>query len=65
MSKYLVLFGKPRYLGIMEIFDLPVQRGEWILIETTRGVEIGLVGGELSGEQEERYRSSCLEESDE
>lgn len=24
------LFGKPRYLGIMEIFDLPVQRGEWI-----------------------------------
>ena len=49
----------------MEIFDLPVQRGEWILIETTRGVEIGLVGGELSGEQEERYRSSCLEESDE
>ncbi len=49
----------------MEIFDLPVQRGEWILIETTRGVEIGLVGGELSGEQEDRYRSSCLEETDE
>ena len=65
MSKYLVLFGKPRYLGIMEIIDLPVKRGEWILIETTRGVEIGLVGGELSGEQEERYRSSCLEEADE
>ncbi|MCL1940815.1 MAG: hypothetical protein FWG09_02650 [Synergistaceae bacterium] len=62
MSLYLAVFGKPRYLGLVDIGDLELKAGRWIVIETLRGVEMGLLGGTLSGEQEGKYRSACLDE---
>jgi len=58
----LAVFGKPRYLGLVDIGDLKLSAGSWIVIETLRGLEIGLLGGTLSREQEDKYRSACLEE---
>lgn len=63
MSMYLTIFGKPRYLGLMQHDDPHLVRGEWIVVETMRGLELSLVGGSLSTEQEERYRLSCREDS--
>ena len=63
MSIYLATFGKLRYLGLAEIPDPAVSETRWILIKTVRGLEMGLVGGALSQEQEAKYRASCLEDN--
>ena len=63
MSLYLAVFGKPRYLGLVDIGDLEMSTGSWIVIDTLRGREMGLLGGTLSREQESKYRSACLDES--
>ena len=65
MSLYLAVFGKPRYLGLVDIGNLELCAGNWVVIETLRGLEIGILGGTLSREQEGKYRSACLEESSE
>ena len=62
MSLYLTVFGKPRYLGLVNIGDLSLNAGRWVVIETLRGLEIGLLGGTLSQEQEGKYRSACADE---
>lgn len=60
MSIYLAIFGKPRYMGL---FDLPEPAGQtWLVAETMRGIELAVIGGPLSPEQEERYRNSCGDE---
>ena len=38
-------------------------KGMWLAVETMRGTEMALMGGPLSKEQEERYRSSCGDDS--
>lgn len=62
MSIYLATFGKLRYLGLAEIPDPDASETRWILVRTVRGLEMGLLGGPLSQEQEAKYRASCLED---
>ena len=63
MSIYLATFGKLRYLGLADIAEDAVPRTtRWVLIRTARGLEMGLIGGPLSPEQEAKYRASCLED---
>jgi cell fate regulator YaaT (PSP1 superfamily) len=38
------------------------KAGQWIMVKTVRGLEMGLLGGALSQEQEAKYRASCLDE---
>ena len=63
MSICLAIFGKPRYLGLMTAEDPMPPKGTWLAVETMRGIEMALMGGPLSNEQEERYRSSCGDDS--
>ena len=62
MSLYLALFGKPRYLGLVAIDDPAPRAGCWIVVKTVRGLEMALLGGSLSQEQEAKYRSTCSDE---
>lgn len=62
MSIYLAVFGKPRYLGLVDISEPAPKSGVWIVMKTVRGLEMGLLGGPLSQEQEARYRAACLED---
>lgn len=55
MKTYLAIFGKPRYLGLVKI-DEPCKNGTWVILKTMRGLEVGVLGGALSPEQEEKYR---------
>lgn len=58
MNIYLTIFGKPRYLGIMRMKDEDVlNHNKWLILKTSRGYEMGLLGGQLTDEQEERYRA--------
>lgn len=55
----MILYGKPRYLGILKVKaeDYPsLVKGVPLVVETTRGRELGIVAGPVSAEQEERYR---------
>ena len=61
MSIYLAVFGKPRYLGLVDMPDPAPKAGQWIVIKTVRGLEMALLGGALSQEQEAKYRAACLE----
>lgn len=63
MSIYLAIFGKPRYLGLLDLQEPVPVRGAWLVTETMRGIELALLGGPLSPEQEERYRNSCSDDS--
>lgn len=65
MSKYLAIFGKPRYLGILE-YNEDIERGSRIVVESHRGEELAILAGEINEEQEERYRAmrSTLEHND-
>lgn len=66
MNIYLAIFGKPRYLGLVNIADTatPVT-GRWVVLKTVRGLEMGQLGGSLSQEQAAKYKASCLEDSGE
>ncbi len=55
MKVFLTVFGKPRYLGLIEIPFPVLVPGEPVVVGTTRGEEIAIVGGEISGEQAEVY----------
>lgn len=63
MSIYLAIFGKPRYLGLLDLQEPAPARGARLVTETMRGIELALLGGPLSPEQEERYRNSCSDDS--
>jgi len=64
LSIYLAIFGKPRYLGLVDIKNQS-SGGEWVLLKTMRGLEMGFLGGALSAEQEEKYRRVGNDEADE
>ncbi len=58
MSMYLTIFGKPRYLGLAVMAEgESLSAGEPVLIESSRGVEVAQVAGEISESQEAVYRS--------
>jgi cell fate regulator YaaT (PSP1 superfamily) len=59
----LAIFGKPRYLGLLDLQEPVPAKGAWLVAETMRGMELALLGGPLSPEQEERYRNSCSDDS--
>ncbi len=63
MSIHLAIFGKPRYLGLLDMEAPFPPRGTWLVVETMRGSETALLGGPLSKEQEARYRASCSDDS--
>ena len=56
---YLTIFGKPRYIGFVEINDEKFANG-WTVLKTARGYEMGLPGGKLTYEQQERFKSENL-----
>jgi cell fate regulator YaaT (PSP1 superfamily) len=58
----LAVFGKPRYLGLVDIGEPLPEMGSWIVIKTLRGLEMGVLGGTLSQEQVAKYRTACLDE---
>ena len=57
MNTYLTIFGKPRYLGLMKLEDdtLATANSRWTVLKTSRGYEMGLPGGVLTDEQQEKY----------
>lgn len=55
MRKYLAVYGKPRYLGLVS-YDGDIKKGEKLVVESARGEESALVVGELSPQQEAEYR---------
>lgn len=58
MNIYLTIFGKPRYLGLMKMKDdYVMSHNKWLILKTSRGYEMGLPGGQLTPEQEEKYRA--------
>ena len=63
MSIHLAIFGKPRYLGLLNIEAPFPSKGTWLVVETMRGSELALLGGPLSDEQEARYRASCNDDA--
>ena len=71
MSIYLATFGKLRYLGLAEMENgieegaAAFFRSRWALLRTMRGLEMGLIGGQLTPEQETRYRKICSGEGNE
>ena len=55
MRKYLAVYGKPRYLGLVE-YDGDIKKCEKLVVESSRGEELALVVGEVTPEQEAEYR---------
>ncbi len=57
MSNFLLIFGKPRYLGIVSFpDDQPPEKGEQWIVQSARGREIAIVTGKISPSQEQVYR---------
>ena len=68
LKTYLTIFGKPRYLGLMRLNEEEIlNHNKWLVLKTSRGYEMGLMGGMLNEAQENRYRveSSQYEETTE
>lgn len=65
MNRFLVIFGKPRYLGLLEAPEEQLFiKGETLVVESARGTEDAVVAGPISSEQEQVYRDSRSGESD-
>ncbi|MDT8285152.1 MAG: regulatory iron-sulfur-containing complex subunit RicT, partial [Thermovirgaceae bacterium] len=57
MSSYLMIFGKPRYLGLLENDREEISPGIQLVTESARGEEISLAAGPITPEQAEYYRN--------
>ncbi|MCX7827942.1 MAG: hypothetical protein N2315_01910 [Thermanaerothrix sp.] len=59
MPKYLVVLGKPRYLGIFSLDDpaISLSKGDRVMVSSPRGEETAVVLGTISEEKEEELRS--------
>lgn len=55
MNKFLAIYGKPRYLGIITS-DSDLAKGDVLIVESPRGEEFAVVAGEITDEQESSYR---------
>ena len=53
----MTIFGKPRYLGLVKIDEKKIQNNNLAVIRTSRGFEMGMLGGALSDEQQEKYKN--------
>jgi len=53
---YLVIFGKPRFLGLLTDLEQKINKGTNVVIESARGLEIADVVGILSEEQLHKYK---------
>lgn len=57
MSKYLAVFGKPRFLGILPLpDDLHLEKFSTVIVESQRGTETAMLIAPLTGPQEITYR---------
>jgi len=56
VKKYLAVFGKPRYLGIISCEE-DICNGANVLVESVRGEDIAICVGLLNDEQEASYRA--------
>ena len=59
MTTFLTIFGKPRYIGLVGI-KTDENLNSWVVLKTLRGYEMGLSGGKLTYEQQERFKSANL-----
>jgi cell fate regulator YaaT (PSP1 superfamily) len=58
LNAFLTIFGKPRYLGVVDLPESAAPlKNRWIFAQTSRGEELALVIGPLTSEQIERYRT--------
>jgi cell fate regulator YaaT (PSP1 superfamily) len=58
LNAFLTIFGKPRYLGVVDLPESAAPlKNRWIFVQTSRGEELALVIGPLTSEQIERYRT--------
>ena len=57
MKIYLTIFGKPRYLGLVKVDEKIIKDSRSLVIRTERGYELGMLGGPLSEEQQEKYKN--------
>jgi len=65
LSFYLMSFGKPRFLGVVDI-NKNLRKGTYIVVESARGVELALNLGEISPDKIELYREKfCNASQDE
>lgn len=55
MKKYLAIYGKPRYIGLVE-YDGDINKGAQIIVESVRGEETAVVAGAVDDRQEQEYR---------
>ena len=58
MKSYLVIIGKPRYLGLLHSDDVDLDKGMEVIISSARGEEIGVVAGPITMEQADTYRET-------
>lgn len=57
MKSFLVIFGKPRYLGLIRDDEADLAKGMEIIVSSARGDEMGIVAGPITMEQAESYRT--------
>jgi len=57
LKSCLVIFGKPRYLGLIRDDGADLAKGMEIIVSSARGDEIGVVAGPITDEQAESYRT--------
>ncbi len=57
MKNFLVIFGKPRYLGFLSDAENDMAKGTQIILSSARGEEIGVLAGPITKEQAESYRN--------
>jgi len=58
LKSYLVIIGKPRYLGLLHSDDVDLDKGMEVIISSARGEEIGVVAGPITMEQADTYRET-------
>ena len=54
MKSYLVIIGKPRYLGLLHSDDVDLDKGMEVIISSARGEEIGVVAGPITRSRPKR-----------
>jgi len=51
-----MIFGKPRYLGLLENGEVTFTSGDRVVVESARGEETAVAAGPITREQAESYR---------
>lgn len=56
MANFLMIFGKPRYLGVLKCDETEFPAGTSVIVQSARGEEIAVSAGPISPDQEDLYR---------